>query len=86
MPDTEDGFRVPARKSFPPFFRWPALKASHAAMFLGIHRMVGIKASKPSLEGGDKLCEADEIIGRAEPDAQLELDHGVAARDWGNSG
>jgi hypothetical protein len=76
MADAEDGFRGPAPKSFLPFFR-SALKASHAAMFVGIHRMVGIAALKPSLEGGEKLCEAYEIYREWEPDAHLEFDYGV---------
>jgi Flagellar transcriptional activator (FlhC) len=76
MPDAEDGFRGPAPKSFLPFFR-SALKASHAAMFVGIHRMVGIEEIKPSLEGGEKLCEAYEIYREWEPDAHLEFDYGV---------
>jgi hypothetical protein len=76
MPGAEDGFRGPSPTSFQPFFR-SALKASHAAMFVGIHRMVGIAALKPSLEGGEKLCEAYEIYREWEPDAHLEFDYGV---------
>jgi hypothetical protein len=76
MPGTEDGFRGPAPTSFKPFFR-SALKATHAAMFAGIHRMVGIGASKPTLEGGEKLCEAYEIYREWEPNAHLEFDYAV---------
>ena len=76
MPDAEDGFRGPAPTSFLPFFR-SALKASHAAMFVGIHRMVGLDSPTPSLEGGEKLCEAYEIYREWEPDAHLEFDYGV---------
>jgi hypothetical protein len=76
MPDAEDGFRGPAPTSFLPFFR-SALKASHAAMFVGIHRMVGLDSPKPSLEGGERLCEAYEIYREWEPDAHLEFDYGV---------
>ena len=76
MPGAEDGFRGPAPTSYKPFFR-SVVKASHAAMFVGIHRMVGIDASKPSLEGGEKLCEAFEIYREWEPDAHLEFDHAV---------
>jgi Flagellar transcriptional activator (FlhC) len=76
MPRAEDGFRGPAPKSFLPFFR-SALKASHAAMFVGIHRMVGLDATDPSLEGGEKLCEAYEIYQEWEPDAHLEFDYAV---------
>jgi predicted Zn-ribbon and HTH transcriptional regulator len=76
MPDAVDGFRGPSPKSFIPFFR-SALKASHAAIFVGIHRMVGTEASEPSLEGGEKLCEAYEIYREWEPDDHLEFDYGV---------
>jgi hypothetical protein len=76
MPRAEDGFRGPSPISYQPFFR-SALKASHAAMFVGIHRMVGIYASKPTLEGGEKLCEAYEIYREWEPDAHLEFDYAV---------
>jgi hypothetical protein len=76
MPDAEDGFRGPSPTSFQPFFR-SALKASHAALFVGIHRMVGIDRLKPSLEGGEKLCEAYEIYREWEPDAHLEFDYAV---------
>src|ERR1700722_18232343 len=76
MPDAEVGFRGPAPTSFSPFFR-SALKASHAAMFVGIHRMVGLDSPKPSLEGGERLCEAYEIYREWEPGAHLEFDYGV---------
>jgi len=76
IPGAEDGFRGPPPTSYRPFFR-SALKASHAAIFVGIHRMVGIDASEPSLEGGEKLCEAYEIYREWEPDAHLEFDYGV---------
>ena len=76
MPGTEDGFRGPAPTSFKPFFR-SAIKATQAAMFAGIYRMVGIGASKPTLEGGEKLCEAYEIYREWEPDARLEFDYAV---------
>jgi hypothetical protein len=76
MPGVEDGFRGPSPTSYKPFFR-SALKASHAAMFVGIHHMVGIHASKPSLLGGEKLCEAFEIYREWEPDAHLEFDYAV---------
>jgi hypothetical protein len=76
MPGAEDGFRGPSPTSFQPFFR-SALKASQAAMFVGIHRMVGIDSPKPSLEGGEKLCEAYEIYREWEPAAHLEFDYAV---------
>src|ERR1700731_3249243 len=76
MPGAEDGFRGPSPTSYKPFCR-SALKASHAAEFVGIHRMVGIQGSKPSLEGGEKLCEAFEIYREWEPDAYLEFDYAV---------
>ena len=76
MPGAEDGFRGPSPSSFQPFFR-SALKATHAAIFVGIHRMVGLDMRKPSLEGGEKLCEAYEIYREWEPDAPLEFDYGV---------
>jgi hypothetical protein len=76
IPGTENGFRGPAPTSFEPFFR-SALKASHATIFAGIHHMIGINASKPSLEGGEKLCEAYEIYSEREPDAHLEFDYAV---------
>jgi Flagellar transcriptional activator (FlhC) len=76
MSGTEDGFRGPSPTSFKPFFR-SALRASHAAIFVGIHRIVGTDVRKPSLEGGEKLCEAYEIYRAWEPDAPLEFDYGV---------
>jgi hypothetical protein len=76
MPGTEEGFRGPSPTSFKPFFR-SALKASHAAIFVGIFRMVGLNTPKPSLEGGEKLCEAYEIYLVWEPDAPLEFDYAV---------
>lgn len=76
MAGVEDGFRGPAPTSYQPFFR-SALKASHAAMFVGIHHMVGVDAFEPSLEGGEKLCEAYEIYREWEPAAHLEFDSAV---------
>lgn len=76
MPGAKDGFRGPSPTSYKPFFK-SALKASHAAMFVGIHRMIGIDTSKPSLKGGEKLCEAYEIYREWEPEANLEFDYGV---------
>src|SRR5260370_26141 len=46
-------------------------------MFVGIHYMVGVNAAEPSLEGGEKLCEAYEIYREWEPDAHLEFDYAV---------
>src|SRR6202789_606785 len=76
MPNAEDGFRGPSPRSFVPFFK-SALKSSHAAVFAGIYRMLGIKSSEPSLDGGEKLCEAYEIYREWEPNAHLEFDYGV---------
>jgi hypothetical protein len=76
MPDPRGGFRGPAPTSYRPFFR-SALNARHAALFAGIHRMVGITSLVPSLEGGEKLCEAYEIFQEWEPDADLGFDYGV---------
>ena len=76
MPDAQGGLRGPAPTSYRPFFQ-SALNASHAALFAGIHRMVGITSPVPSLEGGEKLCEAYEIFREWEPDAHLEFDYGV---------
>ena len=39
--------------------------------------MVGLDSRKPSLEGGERLCEAYEIYREWEPDAHLEFDYGV---------
>ena len=39
--------------------------------------MVGITSPVPSLEGGEKLCEAYEIFREWEPDAHLEFDYAV---------
>jgi len=76
MPGAKDGPRGPAPTSYRPFFR-SELAASHAALFAGIHRMVGMTSPVPSLEGGEKLCEAYEIYREWEPDAHLEFDYGV---------
>lgn len=76
MPEADDGFRGPAPSSYKPFFR-SELQASHAAIFVGIHHMVGLKRAEPSLEGAEKLCEAYEIYREWEPDAPLEFDQGV---------
>jgi hypothetical protein len=76
MPDVKGGPRGPAPTSYRPFFG-SALKARQAALFAGIHRMVGFTSSVPSLEGGEKLCEAYEIYREWEPDAHLEFDYGV---------
>jgi hypothetical protein len=76
MPGARAGFRGPSPTSYKPFFR-SALKATHATIFVGIHRMVGIGASEPTLEGGEKLCEAYEIYREWEPDAHLEFDYAV---------
>ena len=76
MSDADDGFRGPAPSSYRPFFR-SALKASHAAIFVGISRMVGVDTRRPSVEGGERLCEAYEIYREWEPDAPLEFDYGV---------
>ena len=76
MPDTEAGYRGQSPTSFLPFFR-STLKASHAAMFVGIFRMVGLNTCKPSLLGGEKLCEAYEIYLEWEPEGHLEFDYAV---------
>lgn len=46
-------------------------------MFVGIFRMVGLKASAPSLQGGEKLCDAHEIYREWEPQVHLEFDQAV---------
>jgi len=46
-------------------------------MFVGIYRMVGIDTATPSLEGGEKLCEAYEIYREWEPDSPLQFDYSV---------
>lgn len=76
MPGVEDGFRGPSPTSFQPFFR-SALKASHAAIFVGICYIVGVHSPVPCLESGERLCEAYEIYREWEPDAHLEFDYGV---------
>src|ERR1700722_7546138 len=76
MPGAEDGFRGPSPTSFKPFFR-SALKASHAAMFVGIHRMAGADIRRPSLEGGEKLWEEYEIYREWGADSPLEFYYGV---------
>jgi hypothetical protein len=76
MPGAKAGPRGAAPTSYSPFFRSP-LKASHAALFAGIHRMVGLTSSVPSLEGGEKLCEAYEIYLEWEPEGHLEFDYAV---------
>src|SRR5262249_45411174 len=77
MPGADDGgFRGPSPTSYKPFFR-SALRASHAAIFVALHRMVGLKSITPSIEGGEKLCEAYEIYREWLPDAPLEFDYGV---------
>lgn len=76
MPDAQHGFRGSRPTSYRPFFS-SALKASHAALFAGIHHMVGITSSVPSLEGGEKLCDAYEIYREWEPDALLEFDYAL---------
>jgi hypothetical protein len=76
MPGAEDGFRGPSPTSYQPFFR-SALKASQSAIFVGILQMVGFKASLPSLDGGEKLCETYEIYREWEPDVHLEFDQAV---------
>lgn len=77
MPWADDGgFRGPHPKQYRRFFR-SALHASHAAIFVGIHRMVGFDTSRPSIEGGERLCEAYEIYREWEPGAALEFDYAV---------
>ena len=39
--------------------------------------MVGFKASAPTLQGGEKLCEAYEIYREWEPEVRLEFDQAV---------
>jgi hypothetical protein len=76
MPGDKGGPRGSAPTSYRPFFA-SALKASHAAVFAGIRRMVGMTSPVPSLEGGEKLCVAYEIFREWEPDAHLEFDYAV---------
>jgi hypothetical protein len=76
MPDSEAGFRGQSPTSFLPFFR-STLRATHAAMFVGIFRMAGLNTCKPSLEGGERLCEAYEIYLEWEPEEHLEFDYAV---------
>ena len=61
MPASEAGFRGQSPTSFLPFFR-STLRASHAAMFVGIFRMVVVLIhASPVSKGGERLCEAYEI-------------------------
>jgi hypothetical protein len=76
MPDSGGGYRGQSPTSFLPFFR-STLKTSHAAMFAGIFRIVGLNTCKPSLEGGERLCEAYEIYLEWEPEEHLEFDYAV---------
>jgi hypothetical protein len=46
-------------------------------MFIGIFRMVGLNTCKPSLQGGERLCEAYEIYLEWEPEEHLEFDYAV---------
>jgi hypothetical protein len=76
MPESEGGFRGQSPTSFLPFFR-STQKATHAAMFIGIFRMVGTNTCKPGLEAGEKLCEAYEIYIEWEPEEHLPFDYAV---------
>lgn len=84
MPGADDGFRGPAPTSFKPFFR-SGLRASHAALFASIHRVVGLGSKArteagdlpPRLDNGERLCEAFEIYREWAPDTDMEFDQAV---------
>src|SRR5262245_35952466 len=74
LPGVEEGFRGPSPTSFAQFFR-SAAKASHAALFASLHRIVGLPSMKPCLEGGERLCDSYEIYREWEPEGRLEFDY-----------
>lgn len=84
LPEAGDGFRGPAPTSFQTFFR-SALRTSHATLFVSIHQMLCERSMQnapaadlaPSLENGERLCEAYEIFREWEANAALEFDQAV---------
>jgi len=76
MFDADERLRGPSPSSFDVFFR-SNRTSSQAALFVCISRIVGITNPRPSLESGEKLCEAFEIFREWEPKAYLEFEQAV---------
>lgn len=85
MFNTDDLLRGPSPSSFQAFFR--STKCSRrAALFLCICRIIGaapprcgpnVASSLPSLENGERLCDAFEIFREWEPQAEFEFEQAV---------
>jgi hypothetical protein len=83
--NTDDRLRGPSPSSFEIFFRSRNSRAQ-AALFLGIARIVGAMPSRsgagdalavPSLENGERLCEAFEAFCEWEPRASYDFEQAV---------
>ena len=85
LPGVEDGYRGPSRTSFARFFR-SAAKASHAALFAGLQRMVGLRSMEPCLEVGERLCDTYEIYREWEVEGKLEFDYALLLGDGDGPG
>lgn len=76
MFDADGRLRGPSPSSFDVFFR-SARASSQAALFVCICRLVGAANPNPSLENGEKLCDAFEIFREWEPEAAFEFEQAV---------
>lgn len=76
MFDADERLRGPSPSSFEVFFR-SARASSQAALFVCICRIVGAVNASPSLENGEKLCEAFEIFREWEPAATFDFEQAV---------
>ena len=76
LPGVEEGYRGPSPTSFAQFFR-SAAKASHAALFAALQRMVGLHSMEPCLEVGERLCDTYEIYREWEPRGKLEFGYAL---------
>lgn len=76
MFDADERLRGPSPSSFDVFFR-SARASSQAALFTCICRIVGAANANPSLENGERLCEAFEIFREWEPEAHFDFEQAV---------
>lgn len=85
MFNSDDRLRGPSPSSFDIFFRSRQSRAQ-AALFLGIARIVGALPDRPgaddaqvlpSLENGERLCEAFEAFREWEPQATYDFEQAV---------
>lgn len=83
LPNAGDGMRGPAPTSFQMFFR-SSSRIMEATLLTAIHRVLSAPSTgkvtekfKPSLEGGERLCDAYEAFREWETESDIEFDQAL---------